>query len=266
MSSVFYAFVTLVIFFSVSVINHKNPIYAVFSLIFVFFNTSVLLLMLEVNYLALTMILVYVGAVAILFLFVVFSVNIKKIAKEIIPHQNGNINYSIMILLIFVGFFNFINAYSTNFVSFQFYSAKVISEIKRSPIGERDFDFFFFSNLKAFISKPTKITIDQNWIISINEETLNAKLSRCAYWTTEITDVNCNWMKMQQFREQIDPEYWSPYFKTTTAKLFLCVTNDVDIFGFLVYTHFYYLFLMSGWILTVAMVCSIALALGSKKT
>ena len=73
-------------------------------------------------------------------------------------------------------------------------------------------------------------------------------------------------MKLQEFREQIDPDHWAPYFKTNTAKLFLCVTNDVDIFGFLVYTHFYYLLLMSGWILTVAMVCSIALALGSKKT
>jgi NADH:ubiquinone oxidoreductase subunit 6 (subunit J) len=55
----------------------KNPLYAVFGLILVFLNSAFVLLSLEVNYLALVYVVLYVGAICVLFLFVVMLLNLR---------------------------------------------------------------------------------------------------------------------------------------------------------------------------------------------
>jgi NADH-quinone oxidoreductase subunit J len=77
-------FYTLVIFFSslsfVSsslVITSKNPVYSVLFLILSFVNVTALLLLLNLEFLPITFIVVYVGAIAVLFLFVLMTLNIK---------------------------------------------------------------------------------------------------------------------------------------------------------------------------------------------
>lgn len=59
------------------VISAKNPIHSVLYLIIAFCNVSCLLILLEVEFLALIFIIVYVGAIAVLFLFVVMMLNVK---------------------------------------------------------------------------------------------------------------------------------------------------------------------------------------------
>jgi NADH:ubiquinone oxidoreductase subunit 6 (subunit J) len=59
------------------VIRAENPVHSVLFLILTFFNASGLLLLLEVEFLAMIFVIVYVGAIAILFLFVVMMLNIK---------------------------------------------------------------------------------------------------------------------------------------------------------------------------------------------
>ena len=59
------------------VISVKNPVYAVLWLIFAFFNSAGLFLLLGAEMLAMLLVIVYVGAVAVLFLFVVMMLNIK---------------------------------------------------------------------------------------------------------------------------------------------------------------------------------------------
>jgi len=61
------------------VITAKNPIISVFNLVLTFINASILLLIQGVEFLSLLLIIVYVGAIAILFLFVVMMLNIKKV-------------------------------------------------------------------------------------------------------------------------------------------------------------------------------------------
>jgi len=65
----------------------KNPIYALLSLIAVFFNAIILLLSLKIEFLALTFLIIYVGAIAILFLFVIMMFNLKKL-QSIKTHKN----------------------------------------------------------------------------------------------------------------------------------------------------------------------------------
>ena len=61
------------------VISAKNPIHSVFYLVLVFLNTAILFLQLGLEFFAIIFIIVYVGAIAILFLFVVMMLNIRLI-------------------------------------------------------------------------------------------------------------------------------------------------------------------------------------------
>lgn len=73
---IFYIFATLAIISSLMVITQNNPVRCVLFLVFTFFATSILWILVEAEFLALILILVYVGAVMTLFLFVVMMLNI----------------------------------------------------------------------------------------------------------------------------------------------------------------------------------------------
>jgi NADH-quinone oxidoreductase subunit J len=76
-SFIFYLFAALLTLASLMVITLRNPVHAVLFLIFAFFNASGLFILLGAEYIAMTLIIVYVGAVAVLFLFVVMMLNIN---------------------------------------------------------------------------------------------------------------------------------------------------------------------------------------------
>lgn len=78
----FYFFESFMIISAIMVISSTNAVYSIFFLILVFCNATFLLLLLNAEFLALTIILVYIGAVAVLFLFVVMMLDIKKIDKK----------------------------------------------------------------------------------------------------------------------------------------------------------------------------------------
>ena len=59
------------------VIQSRNPVYSVLFLILVFFHGAALLLLLGLDFFAMTFLVVYVGAIAVLFLFVVMMLNIN---------------------------------------------------------------------------------------------------------------------------------------------------------------------------------------------
>jgi NADH-quinone oxidoreductase subunit J len=73
----FYLFGVLALLSAFCTVTSKNPIHSVLFLVFVFFNTAGLLILLGVEFLAMLFLIVYVGAVAVLFLFVMMMLNIK---------------------------------------------------------------------------------------------------------------------------------------------------------------------------------------------
>jgi len=73
----YYAILFFLGLFSFLVISFRNPVHSALSLVAVFLFSSVLLFCLEVEFLALSFVIVYVGAIAILFLFVVMMLDIK---------------------------------------------------------------------------------------------------------------------------------------------------------------------------------------------
>ncbi len=72
----FYLFSSLAIIAGFMVVAAKNPVHAVLFLILAFFNVTGLFLLLGAEFLALTLLIVYVGAVAVLFLFVVMMLDV----------------------------------------------------------------------------------------------------------------------------------------------------------------------------------------------
>jgi len=79
---VFYAFSTIMIMGALGVIVSRNPVYSALSLVLTFFATSAIWILLEAEFLAITLILVYVGAVMVLFLFVVMMLDINLTAMR----------------------------------------------------------------------------------------------------------------------------------------------------------------------------------------
>lgn len=86
MENILYSIIGIsIISASLMVISVKNPVHSVFYLILVYINATILLIMWKVEFIAMILLIVYVGAIAILFLFVVMMLNIKIV--EITENQ-----------------------------------------------------------------------------------------------------------------------------------------------------------------------------------
>tara|TARA_Y100000590_G_scaffold412877_1_gene508191 strand:+ start:587 stop:1219 length:633 start_codon:yes stop_codon:yes gene_type:complete len=74
----FYFFSTIAVFSAIMVIVLRNTVHSVLFLILVFMSISILFIMIGAEFLGMIMLIVYVGAVAVLFLFVVMMLNINE--------------------------------------------------------------------------------------------------------------------------------------------------------------------------------------------
>ena len=84
----FYAFALVTVLSAMAVITVKQPVHAVLSLILAFFSTACLWLLLQAEFLGIVLVLVYVGAVMILFLFVVMMLD-----QNMTPIREGFARY-----------------------------------------------------------------------------------------------------------------------------------------------------------------------------
>lgn len=80
----FYVFAAILIGASMAVVTVRNPVFAALFLVLAFFTCAGIWILLEAEFLALTLVLVYVGAVMVLFLFVVMmlDINIESLKKD----------------------------------------------------------------------------------------------------------------------------------------------------------------------------------------
>ena len=76
-SMTFYVFAAMLIFSALRVITARNPVHAAMFLVLSFFTAAALWLLIYAEFLAITLVLVYVGAVMVLFLFVVMMLDIN---------------------------------------------------------------------------------------------------------------------------------------------------------------------------------------------
>jgi NADH-quinone oxidoreductase subunit J len=100
---VFYIFSALLVLAALMVISLRNTVHSVLFLIFAFFNAAALFILLGAEFIAMTLIIVYVGAVAVLFLFVVMMLNIN--ITQVRQGFAKNLPLAITLSLILAGLF-----------------------------------------------------------------------------------------------------------------------------------------------------------------
>ncbi|SDP43274.1 NADH-quinone oxidoreductase subunit J [Rhodoferax sp. OV413] len=76
-TGLFYLFATVLLFAGFRVITSRNPVYAALYLVLAFFQAAAIWILLKAEFLAIALVLVYVGAVMVLFLFVVMMLDIN---------------------------------------------------------------------------------------------------------------------------------------------------------------------------------------------
>ena len=108
----------LIIFCTLLVIRSKNPVHSLFSLILVFLNTAVLLILSGIEYIGIFIIIVYIGAIAILFLFVILMLNLKTSLRA---GELSRLRYLPMVFFIAILFNYFILWQLIDFQDFSYF-------------------------------------------------------------------------------------------------------------------------------------------------
>ena len=104
----FYFFSTITVISSVLVTTSKNTVYSVFFLISVFVSVSILFIMIGAEFLGMIMLIVYVGAVAVLFLFVVMMLNVTQQENQWFISTKSSTHLPVGLLISLVVFFELI--------------------------------------------------------------------------------------------------------------------------------------------------------------
>jgi len=92
---IFYAYAVVMVLAASMVITVRNPVYAALYLVLTFFSAAAIWMLLEAEFLAIVLVVVYVGAVMVLFLFVVMMLDIN-----LDPSKEGFIRYLPVALLV----------------------------------------------------------------------------------------------------------------------------------------------------------------------
>jgi NADH-quinone oxidoreductase subunit J len=110
MNLFFFLFSTIIVISAMAVISSRNPVHSVLFLILAFVNSAGIFVLAEAEFLAMILLIVYVGAVAVLFLFVVMMLNvslddIKQQAKKYFV--SGSLVGGVLLLELVFSFANY---------------------------------------------------------------------------------------------------------------------------------------------------------------
>jgi NADH-ubiquinone oxidoreductase chain 6 len=140
---------------SLLVITSKNPVISVLFLISVFVNSAIYLMFTGINFIGISYIIVYVGAIAILFLFILMMINIKLTdILEVGTDYTKNLPLALIIGALFIfaifGSVTNLNIFQTSLVT------SIIHSLN-SFISISDLDLTSLSSLNNFISLHTTV-------------------------------------------------------------------------------------------------------------
>ncbi len=97
---VFYAYSAVLVLAASMVITVRNPVYSALFLVLTFFSAAAIWLLLEAEFLAIILVVVYVGAVMVLFLFVVMMLDVN-----LVPLKEGFVRYLPVAVLVAIVMF-----------------------------------------------------------------------------------------------------------------------------------------------------------------
>jgi NADH-quinone oxidoreductase subunit J len=129
MFSLFNYFIFLQVFTSTFIYFSVNPIHSILLLILLFFESSIVLALLNLEFISILFILIYVGAIAILFLFVVMMLQLKLNDLEILFFLPSCIAFNFLfIIYLFLPY----HPYTYNFLYHTFYEFACFDTVEES--------------------------------------------------------------------------------------------------------------------------------------
>jgi len=222
MDILFYLFSSIALISGVMVITARNPVHSVLFLILVFCNAAGLLILLELDFFAMIFLVVYVGAIAVLFLFVVMMLNIK------LAEVNENILRYLPIggLIGILFLFEILVVVDNDFIPVLDPSG---SEHLSSGISFLESIYY---TLRGFVSSsPSEYSKDLQSLIALSNEVKTANpdilpIADYVEWATKIENI-----------------------------------TNIQALGQLIYTYYFYYFIVSSLILLIAMIGAIVLTM-----
>lgn len=158
------------IFCGVFVIISKNPIISVLFLIGLFMCISAYLLIIGINFIGLSYLLVYVGAVSILFLFILMLINVR--ISELVNYTSNSIPLAIIIGISF------------NFPIYETLSYNTV-DLNKYSYNTFNLFYFFFNKFNSIFDDLVKVSLDKNQIILVTSKSWDGSLAD----TTHITSI-----------------------------------------------------------------------------
>lgn len=234
----FYMFASFALLAGIMVIRAKNPVYSVLFLILVFCNVSGLLLLINLDFFAMVFLVVYVGAIAVLFLFVVMMLNVKL----------AEINDSILRYLPVGGVFGLL-FFGEIFLLLEQDLVPVMTYETQSIL-------FFMESITMYsvfgvVSSATLLfsLFSQPW----NSLTIFSQWQK-HFLQIQETIANYNTFVQEQAIPVHDLEYvvWPYTMEQTTT---------IHTIGHVVYTYYMVFFILASIILLIAMIGSIVLTM-----
>jgi len=245
----FYVFTFLACLSGVMVIKAKNPIYSVLFLILVFTNASGLLLIIDLDFFSMIFLTVYVGAIAVLFLFVIMMLNLK------LAEINDNILHYLPISGLFGALFlaEILLLYTTDVLPVMIVLPYTSYDLDQAAMlgffGSCNMILLLLSSVVCFIIINTHESFSSFW--SIQGILTELDFSRNYF---ENREDQMNLQVAESYSKCVDVHYvvWPHTLQHT---------NTIETLGNVLYTYYLLFFIMAGVILLISMIGAIVLTM-----
>ena len=190
-SILFFLFSFLILGSALLVITSKNPVNSVIFLIFSFFNAAGIFLIAGAEFLALIMLIVYVGAVAVLFLFVVMmlDLNFEELNKKTKFIRTGIVTASILIIEMLVLFFYYPEEQSFIINQDSNTNGLTNTEIIGSKIYTEHFYHFQIAGLILLVAMIGAIVLTLRHRDNVRRQDIPLQVSRDQEKNVELKDI-----------------------------------------------------------------------------
>ena len=190
-SILFFIFSFLILASALLVITSKNPVNSVIFLIFSFFNAAGIFLIAGAEFLALIMLIVYVGAVAVLFLFVVMmlDLNFEELNKKTNFVKTGIITTGILIAEMIVLFVYYPEEQSFIINKNNELNSLTNTEIIGSKIYTEHFYHFQIAGLILLVAMIGAIVLTLRHRDNVRRQDISSQVSRDQEKNVELKDI-----------------------------------------------------------------------------
>ena len=190
-SILFFIFSFLILASALLVITSKNPVNSVIFLIFSFFNAAGIFLIAGAEFLALIMLIVYVGAVAVLFLFVVMmlDLNFEELNKKTNFVKTGIITAGILIAEMIVLFVYYPEEQSFIINKNNKLNSLTNTEIIGSKIYTEHFYHFQIAGLILLVAMIGAIVLTLRHRDNVRRQDISSQVSRDQEKNVELKDI-----------------------------------------------------------------------------